>query len=285
MGFFRRKRDDEGFIDLPDGKVAVSDERADELADFAMQRIVESYDEPVAEEAHQAMLGAITERKPDLSGKAGSILLTTARMGYAAREYEESFDSIQSGVPMLTNELRVLLDAGAPVSDAMGGIAGSLCDYSRDDPNAPRSMDAIDGLDGVRDKITRRIAIASVQVAQKTGEFPNGVEAMDIIVASRIGFLVRSCEASLPDGIELTADTSRRRVLVNVTAATDAVEEWWLANPDTSEEEAEAMYRETLESPRFHADLSSEEDPRDADSEYAMFEVDQSGHVIWQPRD
>ena len=283
MGLLRRK--DPDFIDLPGDQVAFSEKKADEMADESMERIVELYGEVVPAETEAALMGAARERYPALSGKPGSLLASAIKMGYATRLFEEGFPSTPSQVPMLTEDLQGRVDRGMAPADAMRDLALSLADYSPNDPSAPRSLDAIPGLGGLRDAIAKKCVIGTAAMARNTGWaegdqlFPDGVEIDDVFRAWRIGFLIRSAEASLPAGVELHADESERTICVDVFALRDAVNDWLYENPSATDDEVQAKYLELAT--RFRVDDADIADAPDSDeARYVFFNIDQSGRIV-----
>src|SRR3954469_20645578 len=112
MGLFKRK--DPDFIDLPGDQIGVSADKAEEMADQAMERIADLYGGGVPAEIEQAITGAVEKRHPEISAKSGSLLASTVKMGYGARLFEEGFESIPPEVPMLTQDLQGRIDQGEP---------------------------------------------------------------------------------------------------------------------------------------------------------------------------
>lgn len=291
MGLFNRKRRQPDFIDLGGDQVAISPERAAEWADVAVKQIVDAYEEPVAAEVNDALGAAVLRRHPgaELGAKLGSWLASVARLGYGARQYEESFESTESRVPMLAEQLHLWLDARETVAGALVEVSLALCDSPPDDPSAPRSLDAIPGLGDIRKEIRHRALLAAAGMAHQIGlaedgDLPDGVEVSELVAAWNIGFLVRSCESSLPADVSLTIDTNRRVIAVDIWAVEAAFEEWLLDNPDASEAACSEMMEELIESSRFHLDPSAREEPEgaDTDARYSLFEVDQNGRLISQ---
>jgi hypothetical protein len=291
VGLFNRKRRQPDFIDLGGDQVAISPERAAEWADVAVKQIVDACEEPVAAEVNDALGAAVLRRHPgaELGAKLGSWLASVARLGYGARQYEESFESTESWVQMLAEQLQLWLDARETVAGALVEVSLALCDSPPDDPSAPRSLDAIPGLGDIRKEIRHRTLLAAAGMAHQIGlaedgELPDGVEASELVAAWNIGFLVRSCESSLPVDVSLTIDTNRRVIVVDIWAVEAAYEEWLLDNPDASEAACSEMMEELIESSRFHLDPSAREEPEgadtDTDARYSLFEVDQNGRLI-----
>ena len=291
MGLFRRK--DRGIVDVGNDQVFVSGERADEMAEVAIRQVAELYDHPVAAEVQEAITTALGERYPDTPGrKIGDLLATTARMGYATREYEEGFSSAQAEVPTLAEDLRQRLAAGAAVQQAMADLSLALSDYDASDPSAPRSLDAIEGPGPMRDLIAEKAVMLSARLATQeglleAGKLPLGITLDDLLIAWRIGFLVRSCEASLPSEVKLTEDTGTRIVAVDMYAVRDAIEEWMLReNPNATAEDVEAKTSELVENTQYQlhpGDAKDDETGSDDEPRYVLVEFDHRGHVV--PRD
>lgn len=289
MGLFNRKRRQPDFIDLGGDQVAVSPERIDEFSDHAVEQIMDAYEAPLPAEVSEALGAAVLRRHPapELGAKLGSWLATVARIGFGARQYEESFEATDPRVPMLADQLKQWLDARETISGALVEVSIGLCDSAPDDPTAPRSLDAIPGLGGLRDAIRTKTLLAAARLAQQIGlaeddDLPDEVDAAELIAAWNIGFLVRSCEASLPEDAMLAPDTNRRVIAVDIWAVEAAFEKWLLDNPDASETACSEMMEELIEDPRFHLDPGAREEPEggDTDARYSLFEVDQSGRLI-----
>jgi len=288
---FNRKRRQPDFIDLGGDQVAVSPERIDEFSDHAVEQIMDAYEAPLPAEVSEALGAAVLRRHPapELGAKLGSWLATVARIGYGARQYEESFEATDPRVPMLADQLKQWLDARETISGALVEVSIGLCDSAPDDPTAPRSLDAIPGLGGLRDAIRTKTLLAAARLAQQIGlaeddDLPDEVDAAELIAAWNIGFLVRSCEASLPEDAMLTTDTNRRVIAVDIWAVEAAFEKWLLDNPDAPETACSEMMEELIEDPRFHLDPGAREEPEgaDTDARYSLFEVDQSGRLVSQ---
>lgn len=83
MGLLRRKRD-RGLIDLGDGNVAISPERADEMTDQTVERVMELYDEEIPTGSARAIRLAVAHRRgSDPGDLLGSLLVSHARMATA----------------------------------------------------------------------------------------------------------------------------------------------------------------------------------------------------------
>jgi hypothetical protein len=290
VGLFRRKHRQPDFIDLGGDWMAISPERADEWADAAAAKIMDVYDEVAAAEVNEALEAAVRRRHANRepSRSLGGWLMSVAGMGYAARQYEESFESVESNVPVLAEQLQEWLDAGETVVGALTEVSLALCDSQPDDPSAPRSLDAIPGLDDIRDMIRARMLTTAAGVSQhiglaEQGGFPEGIEVSEVVATWNLGFLMRSCESSLPDDVMLTADTTRHLVAVDIRAVESAFEEWLVANPDPSEAACSQMTRELIEDPRFHFDPDKATE-NDDEARYSLFEFDRRGHMIPQEK-
>jgi hypothetical protein len=287
MGLFSRKKQDDGIIDLGDGNVLVSPERQDELAEQTVEWVADNYDQPVAKEVSDAVGIAVENRHrgEDLGGKLKSLLAPTAIMGYAARRSEDGLDAIRADTPLLAAEFQECLDEGASTAEALADVALTSCDL--DGPQAAATFEAIDGLDGIRDRVCEKTAVLSARVAvdmglAEEGELPKGVDAAELLAAWRSGYLIRSCEQSLSNDVDLTADTERRVVLIDVLAVEEACGDWAEQHPDASEEEMENAAREILQHPRFRVDAEDLPGEDDGVERYSLFEVDHSGNIVPQ---
>lgn len=286
MGLFR-KRKDMGFIDIGDDQVAVSPERIEEFAEHVMGRVWVIYERPLAREVSEGMNTAIVKRHsgPHLSEKLGMYLSTLARIGYAVREWEESLDSLPADSPMLTEALQARLDAGDDVVGMIASVCLSLCDYSRDDPASPRSLDAIDGLIPVRDRACEKALEAAVPIAAhmelaQPGKLPPEVDFRELAAVWRIGFLSRTCERSMPDGVEFQEDDQFRLIAVDIPAVEAAGDEWRAAHPDATEEEFANAIWGLLESPNYQLALTEVEEWEKDDTKFRLYHVDPSGRII-----
>ena len=203
MALFRRKRRPD-YIDLGD-QVAVSPERAEELARIASLEILERAEEPLWEPVIDAIALSIQRRHPSDDGDESlrDWSVQIAVPGYWARRYEEDLKSTEEVVSSLTDRLAEWLGANEFMSGAISEVCLDLCDSAASDPGSPRSLDAIPGIGDLEPTIRSKILLAATSVAHEEGlaeegELPAGVAAEDAIAAWNIGFLARCCEASLP---------------------------------------------------------------------------------------
>ena len=150
MALFRRKRRPD-YIDLGD-QVAVSPERAEELARIASLEILERAEEPLWEPVIDAIALSIQRRHPSDDGDENlrDWLVQIAVPGYWARRYEEDLESTEEVVSSLTDRLAEWLGANESVSGAISEVCLDLCDSAASDPGSPRSLDAIPGIGDLR---------------------------------------------------------------------------------------------------------------------------------------
>jgi hypothetical protein len=288
VGLFRKKRGD-GFIDLGDGQVAVSPEKVDEMADQAVQKVLETYEEEIPQGCLDALELAVARRHGSDPGyELGGLLISHARMGYGARQFEDSMETTEAVVPWLTSEIERRLNADidetGDLVSIFADIAVDLCDYRRDDPSAPRSIDAIGSpLAPLRDKICIKFATATANAAAgrgmcEPGELPEDVDGAELLAIWRVGFLIRACETSLPSR---WTDPNTTLIVVDSEAAREAAHEWGRDHPDASQQETDEATKRIMLDPRFRIDVDDERVGRDP--RFLMFELDQDGEIIPQP--
>jgi hypothetical protein len=255
MGLFRRKRD-KGVVDLGDGNVAISPERADEMTDQTVARVMELYDEEIpAGSARAIQLAVVHRHSSDPGNLLGGLLVSHARMGYCSRQFEDSMETTEAVVPWLTSKIerRVAADEDetGDLAATIADIAVDLCDYRQDDPSAPRSIDAIDSpLSPLRGEVCRKLCAASANVAtsrglSNPGEFPDDVDAEEMFAIWRIGFLVRACEVSLPPS---WVDPPVTLIVVDSETARKAAYQWADEHPDASQQETDEATKRRSES-------------------------------------
>lgn len=288
MGLFRRKRD-KGLIDLGDGNVAISPERADEMTDQAVERVMELYDEEIPAGSIRAIQLAVVRRHgSDPGDPLGSLLISHACMGYCSRQFEDEMETAEAVVPWLTSEIERRFVAGddetRDLAATVADIAVDLCDYKQEDPIAPRSIAAIDSpLAPLRSDICKKLCVAAANLAASQGlsgpgEFPEGVDPEEMLAIWRIGFLVRACEVSLPPS---WVDPSVTLIVVDSEAAREAAYRWAEEHPEASRQETDEATKRIMLDPHFRIDIDDERvghDPR-----FLMFELDGNGEIIPQP--
>jgi propanediol dehydratase small subunit len=288
MGLLRRKRD-KGLVDLGDGNVAISPERADEMTDQTVERVMELYDEEIPAGSVRAIQLAVARRHgSDPGDLLGSLLVSHTCMGYCSRQFEDQMETTEAVVPWLTREIERRFVAGddqtRDLAATIAEIAVDLCDYKQDDPNAPRSIDAIDSpLAPLRSEVCKKLSVAAANLAasqglSEPGEFPESVDAEEMLAIWRIGFLVRACEVSLPPS---WVDPSVTLIVVDSEAAREAAYRWADEHPEASQQETDEATKRIMLDPRFRIDVDDERvgvDPR-----FIMFELDANGEITPQP--
>lgn len=288
MGLLRRKRD-KGMVDLGDGNVAISPERADEMADQTVKRVMELYEGEIPAGSIRAIQLAVARRHgSDPGDLLGSLLVSHSCMGYCSRQFEDQMETTEAVVPWLTSEIERRFVAGddeaRDLAETIGEIAFDLCDFKTDDPSAPRSIDAIDSpLAPLRSKVCRKLCVAAANLAAakglaEPGELPEGVDAEEMLAIWRIGFLVRASEVSLPPS---WVDPSVTLIAVDAEAAREAAYRWADENPDASRQEIDEATKRIMLDARFRIDVDDERIGRDP--RFLMFELDASGEIIPQP--
>jgi hypothetical protein len=283
MGLLRRKRNP-AYIDLGNGQVAVSPGKVDKWADLAFERVIEMNEEQAPGEVNEAIAMTLRWLHPEVGPKLMSLLAGAAKMGYDSRRYEESLGSIQTEVPVLTRKLEELLGEGDSPAEAMSNLAISLCGHGSGDPTAPRPIDAIDVLLGVRAQIGMRACAESLRLGQELGiaqqgALPAGVEPADVLIAWRIGFLVRGCVASMPSEVAINAQPLERQIAVDKVAVEDATARWWSEHPDATDDDVRAVAVSLIEDPSFHFDQAGPP-PDHGDGRWGMFVFDRSGRLL-----
>lgn len=288
MGLFRRKRQDDGIIEIGDDQVAISPERQEEMADQIVEKVLDRYDDDVSVGVVRSIELAVAERHgPGLSNDLGGLLDSLARMGYGCRRFEDEMETTEAVVPWLGQEVKDRMfrdsDDGPDLAEVFAEIAVELCDTSPDNPSAPRSLDAIDsGLAPLRDKVSSKLVIATARIAAgrglcEPGELPEGVDGSEMFAVWRIGFLIRALEASLPP---TWVDPAVTLVVVDAEAAKEAAYRWSDENPDCTQQESDEAMQRILLDPQFRIDVDDERvgvDPR-----FVMFELDADGQIIPQ---
>ena len=248
------------------------------------ERVTEMYGEPAPAEVNEAIAMALGWLHPEDARKILILLAGAAKMGYDSRRYEESLESVETEVPVLTRRLGELLADGDSPVEAMSSLAISMCGYGNGDPTAPRSIDTIDGLPGVRDQIAIRACAASLRRGaragdRRQGELPAGVEPTDVLIAWRIGFLVRGCVASMPSEVEINAPPLEQTIAVDKVAVEEATAQWWSEHPEATDEEVQAVAVSFIEDPRFQLDRDGPL-PGNGDGRWGMFVFDRSGRLL-----
>lgn len=288
MGLFKRKRD-RGLIDLGDGNVAISPERADEMTDQTVERVMELYDEEIPTGSARAIQLAVVRRhSSDPGDQLGSLLVSHARMGYCSRQFEDSMETTEAVVPWLTSEIERRVNAdkdeAGDLAATIAEVAVDLSDYKLDDPSLPRSIDAIDSpLAPLRSEICKKLCVAAANLAasqglSEPGKFPDGVDAEEMLAIWRIGFLVRACEVSLPPS---WVDPTVTLIVVDSEAAREAAYQWANEHPEASQQETDEATERIMLDPQFRIDVDDERVGRDP--RFVMFELDGDGEIISQP--
>ena len=266
MGLLRRKRIavlrrkiNPAHVDPSNDQADTSPGTVDKWADLAFERVTEMYGEPAPAEVNEAIAMALGWLHPEETRKVLILLAGAAKMGYDSRRYEESLESVETEVPLLYRRLGDLLADGDSPVEAMSSLTISMCGYGNGDPIAPRSIDAIDGLPGVRDQIAIRACAASLRRGQELGiaaqgALPAGVEPTDVLIAWRIGFLVRGCIVSMPSEVEINAPPLEQTIAVDKVAVEEATAQWWSEHPEATDEEVQAVAVSFIEDPRFQLD-------------------------------
>lgn len=216
MGLFRRKKD-EGFTDVGGGMVALSAEQQDELADEMFNWVLERYEDEVPPGIEHAVHLALFERHgPELTEELDEVLASLARMGYVFRRFEDEMESIEAAVPWLSSEILGRWETSDDIEPPaiLADIVLELCDHNPDEPDAPRSISAIDSdLAPLRSQVCRKSVVAvSITAAKRgmcqPGELPEGTDPSEMLAVWRIGFLMRACQMSVPEALTGDSDGS-----------------------------------------------------------------------------
>jgi hypothetical protein len=205
-------------------------------------------------------------------------------MGYAARQWEEGFDHVESSVPSILAELRSRLAGGQAVADTIADVSLELSETERGDPQAPRSIDAIAGTMLRRDDVARMcvralIAIGAERAREGGVDVPTGLNPDSALRAWRIGFLVRCCESSLPADIELREPKGSFR-FVDQRAVDEALCNWLMENPEATEEDALQARESMLANPAFWVDPEGEHANEAMGERYLLVEFDAAGNIV-----
>ncbi len=288
MGLFSRKKKDKGIIDLGDGQVAISPERQQEFVDHSINQAIGYFDEGLTAAVWNILEMAVWSRHgTQPSEEVLEWLKGLAHMGYCSRQAEDEMESVEAAVPWLTNEIKSQAESAAneepEIETIFTQIALSLCDTSRDDPSAPRSIDAISSaMVPLRDQVCARFVDGAAGLAANDGlcerdDLPPGVDWDELNAVWRIGFIVRTLEQSIPSN---WADPDVTLIVVDSEAAKEAFDAWSEANPNCTEEESDAVAKSVMLDPQFRIDVDDERlgvDPR-----FVMFELDANGEIIRQ---
>ena len=289
MGLFRRKRQDDGFVDMGDGQVAVSPDRQEEMADQIVKRVLDRYEQDLSIGVVRSIeLAVATRHGAVLSEDLAGLLESLALMGYCSRQFEDEMETTEAVTPWLgqATKDRIFIGDSAEARDleeVFAEVAVELCDTRRDDPSAPRSLDAISsGLSPLRVRVCRKLVVAVGNIMEQRGicgpdGLPDSVTADEMVAVWRIGFLIRALEASLPS---CWIDPDVTLIVVDTEAAKEAAYRWADENPDCTQEESDVAMKRIMLDPRFR--ISVDDERVGVDPRFAMFELDASGEIISQ---